>query len=418
MRSTLVRLRADLLGLGSSTWRARASCLGHRSSVVVVRCRLARRAEVRSPGFVPSCHVVSVCVRSYERLVHHTIHRRRGHHVDAATRLDRPASASRRGPRQALRRPVGPARPRSRRRARHGPRPARPQRRRQDHRHPHPHHPRRADRGHGHRGRLRRRRATPTPCAARIGVAAQQATVDGLLTARANLVMVGRLHHLPKRRGPPPGRRAARAARPRRRRRPAGQDLLRAACAAGSTSPPASSPHPRCCSSTSRPPGSTRAAATTCGTCSATSSATAPRSSSRRSTSRRPTGWPTTSSCSTTAAPSPTARPHELKAQHRQRPHRRHACVGRRELDAVADADAAGSRRSRADFDARRGSSSPSRSIDGVRLMDVMRAARRRRHRRRRHQPPRRPRSTTCSSPSPDPVAPDRDDSARGARRA
>ncbi|HMG44862.1 MAG TPA: ATP-binding cassette domain-containing protein [Acidimicrobiales bacterium] len=30
----------------------------------------------------------------------------------------------------------------------------------------------------------------------RIGVAAQQATVDGLLTARANLEMVGRLHHL------------------------------------------------------------------------------------------------------------------------------------------------------------------------------------------------------------------------------
>ena len=32
----------------------------------------------------------------------------------------------------------------------------------------------------------------------RIGVAAQQATVDGLLTARANLIMVGRLHDLPK----------------------------------------------------------------------------------------------------------------------------------------------------------------------------------------------------------------------------
>ena len=32
----------------------------------------------------------------------------------------------------------------------------------------------------------------------RIGVAAQQATVDGLMTARANLEMVGRLHHLPK----------------------------------------------------------------------------------------------------------------------------------------------------------------------------------------------------------------------------
>jgi ABC-2 type transport system ATP-binding protein len=33
----------------------------------------------------------------------------------------------------------------------------------------------------------------------RIGVAAQQATVDGLLSARRNLVMVGRLHGLPKR---------------------------------------------------------------------------------------------------------------------------------------------------------------------------------------------------------------------------
>jgi ABC-2 type transport system ATP-binding protein len=32
----------------------------------------------------------------------------------------------------------------------------------------------------------------------RIGVAAQQATVDGLLTARANLEMVGRLYHMPK----------------------------------------------------------------------------------------------------------------------------------------------------------------------------------------------------------------------------
>ena len=32
----------------------------------------------------------------------------------------------------------------------------------------------------------------------RIGVAAQQATVDGLLTARKNLEMVARLYHLPK----------------------------------------------------------------------------------------------------------------------------------------------------------------------------------------------------------------------------
>jgi ABC-2 type transport system ATP-binding protein len=33
----------------------------------------------------------------------------------------------------------------------------------------------------------------------RIGVAAQEATVDGLLSARLNLEMIGRLHHLPKR---------------------------------------------------------------------------------------------------------------------------------------------------------------------------------------------------------------------------
>jgi ABC-2 type transport system ATP-binding protein len=32
----------------------------------------------------------------------------------------------------------------------------------------------------------------------RIGLAGQQATVDGLLTARANLEMVGRLYHLPR----------------------------------------------------------------------------------------------------------------------------------------------------------------------------------------------------------------------------
>ena len=33
---------------------------------------------------------------------------------------------------------------------------------------------------------------------AQIGVAAQAATVDGLLTARANLEMIGRLYHLPR----------------------------------------------------------------------------------------------------------------------------------------------------------------------------------------------------------------------------
>jgi len=40
--------------------------------------------------------------------------------------------------------------------------------------------------------------AQPDQVRQRIGVAAQQATVDGLLTARANLEMVGRLYHLPK----------------------------------------------------------------------------------------------------------------------------------------------------------------------------------------------------------------------------
>jgi ABC-2 type transport system ATP-binding protein len=38
----------------------------------------------------------------------------------------------------------------------------------------------------------------PAAVRARIGVAAQQATVDGLMSARANLEMVGRLHHMPK----------------------------------------------------------------------------------------------------------------------------------------------------------------------------------------------------------------------------
>src|SRR5471032_169290 len=32
----------------------------------------------------------------------------------------------------------------------------------------------------------------------RIGLTSQSATVDGLMTARANLVMVGRLYHLPR----------------------------------------------------------------------------------------------------------------------------------------------------------------------------------------------------------------------------
>ncbi len=40
--------------------------------------------------------------------------------------------------------------------------------------------------------------ADPAQVRRRIGVAAQQATVDGLMSAHKNLVMVGRLHHLPR----------------------------------------------------------------------------------------------------------------------------------------------------------------------------------------------------------------------------
>jgi ABC-2 type transport system ATP-binding protein len=40
--------------------------------------------------------------------------------------------------------------------------------------------------------------ADPREVRARVGLAAQSATVDGLLTARANLELVGRLYHLPK----------------------------------------------------------------------------------------------------------------------------------------------------------------------------------------------------------------------------
>ncbi len=43
---------------------------------------------------------------------------------------------------------------------------------------------------------------TPPRVRARIGLAGQAATVDGLLTARANLELVGRLYHLPQRRRP------------------------------------------------------------------------------------------------------------------------------------------------------------------------------------------------------------------------
>ena len=87
--------------------------------------------------------------------------------------------------------------------ARHRSRPPRSQRRGQDHRDPHPHHPDRADRPVPRPSTVSMSCADPGGVRRRIGVANQQATVDGLMSARANLVMVGRLHHVPKERAEP-----------------------------------------------------------------------------------------------------------------------------------------------------------------------------------------------------------------------
>ena len=89
------------------------------------------------------------------------------------------------------------------------------------------------------------------------------------MSARKNLVMVGRLHHLSKARGHAAGPTSCSSGSTSPTRRPAGQDVLgRHAPAARPRRQPGRRAR-RCCSSTSRPPGSTRAAATTCGTCSA-----------------------------------------------------------------------------------------------------------------------------------------------------
>ena len=60
-----------------------------------------------------------------------------------------------------------------------------------------------------------------------IGLAGQYAAVDEILTGRENLVMVGRLYHMPRRTAKAARRRAARAVCPDRCRRPLGQDLFR-----------------------------------------------------------------------------------------------------------------------------------------------------------------------------------------------
>ena len=111
----------------------------------------------------------------------------------------------------------------------------------------------------------------------RIGLAAQDATVDHLLTGRENLVMLGELHQLPRKRRGGARRRAARGVLAHRCRRPGRCPATPAACAGASTSPPRWWPIPRCCSSTSRPPVSTRGRAPSCGTCSTPSSTGASR---------------------------------------------------------------------------------------------------------------------------------------------
>ncbi len=111
-------------------------------------------------------------------------------------------------------------------------------------------------------------RTQPTEVRRRIGLAAQDATVDPLLTGHENLVMIGELHQLPRKEAKARADRPARPVLPGRRRRPGRLAATRAACAAGSTWPPPSWPTPRSCSSTSPPPASTPGPATSCGTCS------------------------------------------------------------------------------------------------------------------------------------------------------
>jgi ABC-2 type transport system ATP-binding protein len=97
-----------------------------------------------------------------------------------------------------------------------------------------------------------------------IGLTAQHATVDELLTGRENLELFAGLHHL---RGSEGRRRAAEllerfelAAAAHRR-----VGTYSGGCAADSTWPPAWSPRPGSCSWTSRPRAWTRAAEPSCG---------------------------------------------------------------------------------------------------------------------------------------------------------
>ena len=128
----------------------------------------------------------------------------------------------------------------------------------QDHRRPHPGHRPPGRRRGGPRAGDRRDARDPQVVRTRIGLAGQYAAVDGNLTGRENLSLIGALTHLP-----------------RRDIRPRAAELLerfgladaadrpsaptRAACGGAWTWRPRSCTGRRCCSSTSRPPASTRA---------------------------------------------------------------------------------------------------------------------------------------------------------------
>ena len=246
----------------------------------------------------------------------------------------------------------------------------------------------------------RRRRATRTRCGDASASPRSRRRVDGLMSARKNLVMVGRLHHLSKRGRRAARRRAARAPRPRRRGDRAREDVLRR------HAPP---PRPR------REPGRRARGAVPrradhrprpaqprrpLGDAARRSSATAPRSSSPRSTSRRPTSSPTTIIVLDHGRTVAHGTPAELKAQHRHGSHRRRRSGHAADLHAVGQRDASSSRRTPTSSTTTASSppipvvrrhparwKSCARSTPPASTPSTSTAARRR--------------STTCSSPSP-----------------
>ena len=141
-----------------------------------------------------------------------------------------------------------------------------PERRGEDHRRAHPLDRPRAGCRPGQRdgpGRGARRAAW---CARRIGLAGQYAAVDGNLTGRENLRLIGALTHLPRRAIGPRADELLEQFGLSRRRATGRRAPTPAACGGASTWRPPSSTAPRSCSWTSPPRASTRPAAATSGT--------------------------------------------------------------------------------------------------------------------------------------------------------